>query len=194
MTHSHVGHCSCMCAAWLIHTDSGTLNWSRIASFHQAPHLQAWPISRVGHDPCMVNLIEKFFTSNIEKLPCFQVCHSFTVAHSVVLWILIEIRTRKEKYSAAETRNATHCNTHWNTLHHTATHYNTLQHTATHCTIFQHTALHWLASRESPSCCGFCFHFISRWWWLLLLSLLEKQCSNRVWTSLVFSYLASHSE
>ena len=39
---------------------------------------------------------------------------------------------------------------------------------------------------SSASCVG--------WWWLLLLSLLKKQYSNFVWNSLVFSYLASHSE
>jgi hypothetical protein len=32
-----------------------------------------------------------------------------------------------------------------------------------------------------------------RRWWLLLLSLLEIQCSNCVWNCLVFSYLASMS-
>jgi len=32
------------------------------------------------------------------------------------------------------------------------------------------------------------------WWWLRLISLLEKECNNCVWTSFVFSYLASHSE
>ena len=33
----------------------------------------------------------------------------------------------------------------------------------------------------------------SWWWWLLWWSLLEKECSNCVWNSLVFSYLASMS-
>jgi len=36
--------------------------------------------------------------------------------------------------------------------------------------------------------------FTSQWWWLLLSSLLEKYCSDCFWNSLVFSYLASHSE
>ena len=33
----------------------------------------------------------------------------------------------------------------------------------------------------------------SAWWWLLLWSLSQKQCSNCVWNPLVFSYLASMS-
>ena len=37
-------------------------------------------------------------------------------------------------------------------------------------------------------------HFLTVWWWLLWLSLLEKKCDNCVLNSLVFSYLASHCE
>jgi len=37
-------------------------------------------------------------------------------------------------------------------------------------------------------------HLKITWRWLLLSSHLEKKCSNCVWSSLVFSYLASHSE
>jgi len=40
----------------------------------------------------------------------------------------------------------------------------------------------------------YCCTFRSWWWELLLLSLLEKWCSNWVRNYFVFSYLASHSE
>jgi len=46
--------------------------------------------------------------------------------------------------------------------------------------------LHWM-------CCS-ALQSVSVWWWLLLSSLLQKQCSICVWNSLVLSYLASHSE
>ena len=100
----------------------------------------------------------------------------------------------------------THCNwtlqctatTHWYTLHRTAT-----NHSAQYRV--ESRKMHISQSRSEPDSkqkteTELTFWYVfpyfvhsEPWWWLLLLPLLEKSCSNCVWNSLFFSYLASMS-